>query len=132
MVEPPEGLDYDGWNYKYAVRGGLPTICDENFEALFAVIPPQDALKLDHIKVNEGKTIYNFVPAIMFTEDEAADISIMENDIKGYVEKKMTEWFVNGGVEEEWESYLNELKTMGLETYVTLYQTGYDRMFGTK
>lgn len=44
-----------------------------------------------------------------------------------YVNKKIVEWFANGGVEEEWESYLNELNNMGVETYVSIYQEAYNR-----
>ena len=101
MVEPPEGMSWNTWKYKYAVNGGWPLLGDEAFEALFAEIPASDSGKLE--------------------------LSIVKNDVDTYVNKKIVEWFANGGVEEEWESYLNELNNMGVETYVSIYQEAYNR-----
>ena len=38
----------------------------------------------------------------------------------------MAEWCVNGGIEQEWEEYLRELDTMGLEKMREIYQRAYE------
>lgn len=127
MVEPPEGMSWNAWKYKYAVNGGWPLLGDEAFEALFAEIPASDSGKLELTSVNEPYGNANTLPTLKFTEEESDELSIVKNDVDTYVNKKIVEWFANGGVEEEWESYLNELNNMGVETYVSIYQEAYNR-----
>lgn len=127
MVEPPEGMSWNAWKYKYAVNGGWPLLGDEAFEALFAETPASDSGKLELTSVNEPYGNANTLPSLKFTEEESDELSIVKNDVDTYVNKKIVEWFANGGVEEEWESYLNELNNMGVETYVSIYQEAYNR-----
>ena len=127
MVEPPEGMSWNAWKYKYAVNGGWPLLGDEAFEALFAEIPASDSDKLELTSVNEPYGNANTLPSLKFTEEESDELSIVKNDVDTYVNKKIVEWFANGGVEDEWESYLNELNNMGVETYVSIYQEAYNR-----
>lgn len=38
----------------------------------------------------------------------------------------MAAWCVNGGIEDEWDDYINSLKMMGLEEMRAIYQEVYD------
>lgn len=42
------------------------------------------------------------------------------------VNQKMAAWCVNGGIEDEWDDYINSLKMMGLEEMRAIYQEVYD------
>lgn len=127
MTEPPEGMSWNAWKYKYAVNGGWPLLGDENFEALFAEVPASDSGKLELTSVNEPYRNTNTLPSFKFTEAESDELSIVQTDVDTFVQKKIVEWFANGGVEEEWDSYLQELCNMGVETYISIYQDAYDR-----
>ncbi|MNE91329.1 hypothetical protein D3C80_1889300 [compost metagenome] len=54
-------------------------------------------------------------------------MSAIETDLFAYVLRKRTEWYQNGKVEEEWPAYLKELDRLGLQEWLKIKQTGYDR-----
>ena len=127
MVDPPEGMSWNAWKYKYAANGCWPLLGSPTVEALFASIPQCDSGKLDLVSVNEPYKNTNTLPSLKFTQDESDELSIVKTDVDTFVKKKMTEWFANGGVDEEWDSYIQELHNMGVDTYIEIYQAAYDR-----
>ena len=44
-----------------------------------------------------------------------------------YVKQQASKWVVDGGIEEEWDSYLANLKNMGLDEFIKIQQDAYDR-----
>ena len=66
-------------------------------------------------------------PMIFFSPEELEQINILEQDILDFVNLKRATWIVDGGIEQEWESYLNQLNRMGLQELLEIYQTGPDR-----
>lgn len=127
MTTPPDGMTWNAWKYKYAVNGGWPLLGDTAFEALFASIPGSDSAKIELTAVNEPYKNANTLPALKFTQEESDELSIVKTDVDTYVKKMMTEWFANGGVEAGWDGYISELHNMGVDTYIEIYQTAYDR-----
>jgi len=67
------------------------------------------------------------LPPMLMTEEELDKLSTIEADIKTLVDEKHAEWIVHGGVEDEWDDYLGQLKSLGLDDYVATYQAAYDR-----
>ena len=67
------------------------------------------------------------VPNIAFDTETAQKISEYSLTIGGYV-NQATVQFITGDldIEKEWDNYLNTLKTMGVEDYLSLYQAQYD------
>jgi putative aldouronate transport system substrate-binding protein len=39
---------------------------------------------------------------------------------------------MKGGIEAEWDGYINDIKKIGYEEYVKIIQTAYDRQMGNK
>ena len=72
-------------------------------------------------------------PKVKFNNEEVEEMTYLKTDIDKYVDQKFAEWVVNGGVENEWEEYLEELEKMGLSRMREIYQDAYERrMEGTK
>jgi putative aldouronate transport system substrate-binding protein len=67
------------------------------------------------------------LPPMYMTEDELDQLATLEADISTLVDEKRAEWIVRGGVEEEWDEYVSQLESMGLDDYVAVYQSAYDR-----
>ena len=40
-------------------------------------------------------------------------------------------WLSKGGVEEDWDAYIQQLNDMGLEKYMEIYQRNYDLTHGS-
>lgn len=48
-------------------------------------------------------------------------------DIKTLVQEKFATWIVRGTIDAEWDAYLAQLNTLGLEQVNKVYQDAYDR-----
>ena len=66
-------------------------------------------------------------PNVFFTEDEIEEIGVLQTDIDSYVSQKYAGWIVEGGVEEEWDSFQKKLKDMNVDRYIEIYKTAYER-----
>lgn len=68
-------------------------------------------------------------PITYLTKEEQDQVNINATDIRTYVEE-MEAKFITGTVEmndDTWNDYLNTLNQMGIEDYVKVYQTAYER-----
>lgn len=66
-------------------------------------------------------------PKVFFSIEELDRLSTIETDLFAYVQRKRTEWYQNGKVDEEWPAYLQELDRLGLQEWLQIKQSGYDR-----
>ncbi|WP_283153794.1 ABC transporter substrate-binding protein [Guptibacillus hwajinpoensis] len=66
-------------------------------------------------------------PQIFFSPDELDEINRLEVDIKEFTNQKKAQWLMEGGVNEEWDSYNKQLEDMGLSRLMEIYQDGLDR-----
>jgi putative aldouronate transport system substrate-binding protein len=71
------------------------------------------------------KNPYNYL--WRFSEDELEELALLQTDLIGYVDKTMAKWIADGGIEQEWDAYLNELKRYNVDDYLELYKTAYRR-----
>jgi putative aldouronate transport system substrate-binding protein len=65
----------------------------------------------------------------VFTTEEAARVSELGKTLNDFVQQNMAQ-AVTGQVdpEGEWQSFQDQLKTMGVEEYIQIYQDAYDRV----
>lgn len=71
--------------------------------------------------------IDSIFPTFIYSEENNDRISELGNDIKNYVKQTVNGWGLNGGIDEEWDAYIQQLNAYGLEEYLTLLQEEYDR-----
>lgn len=127
VLDMPEGMTWDTWFYKTSMRGIWPLYAPKSMEEQFVAPPPAAASKLE---IDKNYVPYikpdNNVPKLKLTEEQATELSIIQTDCDSYVSKMVSEWFMNGGVDEGWDDYVAELKKMGLDRYVEIYQEAYN------
>lgn len=63
---------------------------------------------------------YNYPYKLM--TNEVAELSTFEAKLLDYIYKTEAKWIVEGNIDAEWETYLNELQKLGLEKYVSIYK----------
>ncbi|UXN31885.1 ABC transporter substrate-binding protein [Glutamicibacter sp. M10] len=66
-------------------------------------------------------------PAVPLSNDELQEISTVETDAASLVEQKVAKWIVTGGIEDEWDEYVAQLQSVGVDRMVEVYQTALDR-----
>lgn len=68
-----------------------------------------------------------YYPKLYFTPEEAETVSTIKAGLQDYVAEMTADWMLNGGIEDGWDSYLQELKKMKLDEYLSIHQNAYDR-----
>lgn len=64
---------------------------------------------------------------ISFTVEEIDRLTRLETELITYVDEMKARWVVNGGVEREWDRYLEQLDRLGLQEYIDIYNAAYQR-----
>ena len=66
-------------------------------------------------------------PAVVYSEEEIGIINDKLSDIKALTEERASHWLRDGGIEEEWDQYLQDLDNMGLQDVIDCWQAAHDR-----
>lgn len=93
------------------------------------VTEPDDAKwRLDHMHetyLSDMNSKYVF-PNVFMSMEDTNRVSQLDTDIKKYAEQMKASWILNGGIEEEWESYLQKMEDYGLSEYLEIKQKYFD------
>jgi putative aldouronate transport system substrate-binding protein len=65
-------------------------------------------------------------PNINLTAADKDKMSTLRSDINTYVAQMQAKWITEGGIDAEWDSYLAELKKIGLDEMMEILQRNYD------
>ena len=67
---------------------------------------------------------------ITYTDEEQEELAVNSTEIANYIQTSIAKWMVDGGVDDGWDAYLNELDRLGLDKVMGIFQTAYDRFHG--
>ncbi|MEF9879687.1 MAG: extracellular solute-binding protein [Clostridia bacterium] len=122
----PQGdmsLDTSCWTYSFRDHG--PKYMSAEFEKNVILPTDQgDGIKLADDAVNAAYARPTF-PVCSYTEEQLLRLSVLATDIKSYVEQTYAHWVVDGGIDEEWDAYVEQLRAMGLEEYLAIYEDAF-------
>lgn len=68
-----------------------------------------------------------YFPSVVYTEEEIEVINDKLSDLKSMTEERVAHWLRDGGIEAEWDQYLSDLDSMGLQDVIGAWQAAYDR-----
>ena len=60
-------------------------------------------------------------------QEEGRGVTELQPQLKSYVDTMLAQWITSGGVEEGWDSYIEQLNSMGLQEYIAQFQAAMDR-----
>ena len=85
--------------------------------------------RLDDLKDFWFPDIHNFeyYPSVTHTLEETETINEYMSDIKALTSEKTAKWLKDGGIEEEWDAYIQTLNSIGLQEVLQAWQDAYDR-----
>ena len=93
------------------------------------VTEPDDAKwRLDNMHetyLSDMNSKYVF-PNVFMSMEDTNRVSQLDTDIKKYAEQMKASWILNGGIEEEWDSYLQKMEDYGLSEYLEIKQKYFD------
>ena len=70
------------------------------------------------------------MPHLMYDIEEQRTLSQIQPQLKNIITSYKMQWILDGNADETWEQYKSELNAAGLEQYLSILQTGYDRYKG--
>ncbi|WP_160719642.1 ABC transporter substrate-binding protein [Bacillus sp. USDA818B3_A] len=125
--EPLNGMAPVELRQKTSIGGPL-AILDEYYGKV-TTKPDDAAWRLGLMKdvMVPHMTAENIYPKVFFSIKELDRLSAIETDMFAYVMRKRAEWIQNGKVDQEWAGYLKELDRLGLQEWLKIKQSGYDR-----
>ena len=74
------------------------------------------------------KAEYNY-PVLLMTQEDIELFTQYETAVRQYTERKKAEWILNGGIEKEWDSYLDEMEKLGPSKMLEIKQKYLDEYF---
>lgn len=126
FLDPPEGKNGDQWYWEICPRDYGPKYVTPEFEAKITL--PENSG--DGAKLKEDEMMKEFVakpyPVVNYTAEQSKEISSLTVDIYKYVNETWASWIVNGGIDEQWDAYVDQLNQMGLERLMEIYQEALD------
>lgn len=124
--ELPEGVAMGELRQKVA-PGGPFVVLKEHFGSVVDMEPrAKERLEILDEYYRPHMVSENY-PSIFFSPEELEVINTIEPEIKTFVKQKEAQWLVDGGIEKEWNDYVQQLKDMGLDQLMEVYQKGLDR-----
>lgn len=131
VLEPPAGESADIFAWVNSFRDFGPKFIDEGFNEKVD-LPKTSG---DGLKLELDKAINQYAqdpyPFVTYTREELQRLNTLRVDIDSYVEAMQSKWVVEGGATEEWDSYIAQLKQMGLDEYMDIQIKAFERYQNT-
>ena len=58
--------------------------------------------------------------------DEAIEVSRLYNEIEKFMKESITNFITNGVTDNNWQTFLDTAKAVGVDRYIQIYQKAYD------
>ncbi len=124
----PENIEPNDWPWSAPI-GSSPVISTKEIINEYIAARANNVYKEETCAVyRDVLTKYPYNYPYRFTLDEIDELSLIQLDLMNYVYKMEAGWIADGGVEDEWDGYMAQLQKLGMDRYVELYQTSFDRL----
>lgn len=110
-----------------SVNGPLAIL--NEYYGVWVTMPDDAKWRLDnmhetYLKDMNSKYVY---PNVFMSMEDTALVSQYDTDIKKYAEQMKASWILNGGIDEEWDAYLQKMEDYGLSDYLAIKQKYFDK-----
>ena len=127
VLPPKDGKSADEYAWIHSLRDFGPKYVSENINSRVEI----DQTQGDGLKLKMDQELKQFAlpayPNVIYSQEELNKLASLYVSINSYVKQQASKWVVDGGIETEWDSYLANLKNMGLDEFIKIQQDAYDR-----
>lgn len=126
QIPAPAGTS-EGERRQKVAPGGPKANTAENFKTVAA---PEPRAAERQKTVNENYKPFagnDGYPSVALSTEELQQITSIETDTGSLVKQNIAKWIVSGGIEQEWDGYVTQLKNIGADKMIEVYQQAYDR-----
>ncbi len=110
---------------------GGPLAILDSYYGTYTTCPDDAQWRLDLLKENYVPYMtedYVF-PKVFMTEEDTELVTQYTTDIKQYTDQMKATWIMNGGIENDWDAYLEKLEGYGLSKYLEIKQKYCDEYY---
>ena len=125
VLEPDDGNSADLFAWINSLRDfGPKYVADDFNEKVKYDGENGDALKLslDNEMKQYAKEAY---PNVSYTVEQLNTLATLYTDIEAYIDSSQATWVTDGGIDEQWEGYISQLKMMGLDDFLKIQDDAY-------
>nr|WP_256976084.1 extracellular solute-binding protein [Paenibacillus sp. MY03] len=127
LMDPPDGTSADAWYWDSSLRDFGPKYVSPEFEKNIKLDPSSgDGLKLQLDGLSKDYVTEPY-PEVMYTVEEYEELPTLTTDIESYIKSTRAKWITKGGVDQEWDAYVEKLNDMGLQKLIKIYTDAYER-----
>jgi putative aldouronate transport system substrate-binding protein len=124
---PAEAGVSEGERRQLVAPGGPKITTTEDFETVVAPEPrakERQDLVAEFYAPHQANDAY---PPVLLSNEELEQVSFPQTDINSLVKEKFASWIANGTIDDEWDGYVSQLDSMGVDDVIGVYQQAYDR-----
>jgi len=125
-LAPPAGFTGD-WGWAFSTNDRAPGYTSDRVSNSMIQETLSERQQFEDKKLFAPYYPKEWWPPVSMTPDELNELAILRTDIVGPSRTKYAEWITRGGVEREYDAWVRQLNTMGLQRMLQIYQTAYDR-----
>lgn len=109
-----------------SVNGPLAILND--YYGVYVTMPDDAKWRLDnmHTTYLEDMNSRYVYPNVFMSMEDTNRVSQLDTDIRRYAEQMKASWILNGGIEKEWDAYLEKMESYGLSEYLEIKQKYFD------
>ena len=126
IMNNPDGLTYDIALAKYALKSNTMEAMNDTYPGYAQYSLQTDVQKEANAAWAAGDTSI-LMPPISLTSEESDEYSKIMNEITTYVQESIVKFIMGQKPIDEFDSFVNDLNSMGLERATEIQQTAYDR-----
>ncbi len=109
----------------YAVNNNIPFgVINEDKDSCF---DPETTLQCKQLWSQADNS--RLIPAISFTDDETTELARLLTDIETYASENIAKFITGDKPLSDWDSFEAQLKNMGIERVIEIYQNAVDRFY---
>lgn len=122
----PDGMSQDDYRFKDAPANFPAFIPSDLYGTLKPA--PDVARKISFMEQAKDYLTKESIPPVLFTDEESKELATVQTAIKDYVLQQQS-LFITGkaDIDKEWDNFVTQLKNLGSERYVEIYQAAVDR-----
>lgn len=127
FLPPPEGMSSDEFRYQSCPAPVSPgVIYKETYDNMN--FPINIERKIERTEKYEPFMVDEIYPQVYYTDSEIEKLSTLTTDVNNYVDQMKAKWITGDAkIDDTWDDYINQLKKMGLDDLIKIYQDAFDR-----
>lgn len=132
IAETPEGMNNNSFRHSEAPGAfGVYAVTRDQFNKLEGGRNEKE--KREYLEMYSPYLPKEIYPDILFSEEDLGKLEKFKMDInEGFMKTTVAKFIINGFTDADWNQYVDQMKKMGLDQMMEIYQRNYDEFKNVK